>query len=285
MYETKEITYKENAPINFLYNTMLGRIFLNALIRPSVSKLLGSFMDSSASKILIKNFIKRNNIQMDEYERADYSSFNDFFIREIKKSCRPLAYETMLFAPCDGKLTAYPITADSIFHIKNSKYDVENLLQDKKLADEFTGGVCLIFRLMPDDYHRYHYIDDGEILSQKAIRGVLHTTRHISLKHYKIYLQNSREYSVMQTEKFGKIIQMEVGALFVGRITNHKTKGRFARGDEKGFFEFGGSTVVMLFQKDTVKIDSAIYDNTQQNKESVVRMGQKIGECLQKPTL
>ena len=281
MYETKEISCKENAAINFLYNFLLGRVFLCVLIKPTVSKLFGFFMNRSVSKFLIKRFVKQNNICMEEYVNANYASFNDFFKREVKKSCRPIpACETDVFAPCDGKLTAYPITSESVFYIKNSRYDVSGLLQDKTLADGFTGGVCLIFRLMPDDYHRYHYIDDGEILSCKKIKGVLHTTRHISLRRYKIYAQNAREYAVLQSKNFGKIIQMEVGALFVGHIKNYQISGSFKRGDERGTFEFGGSTVVMLFQKDRVAIDNIIYENTQKNLESVVRMGQKIGERL-----
>jgi phosphatidylserine decarboxylase len=115
-------------------------------------------------------------------------------------------------------------------------------------------------------------------VSFKRIDGVLHTVRPISSKLYNVYAQNTREYTVMQTKNYGKVIQMEVGALFVGRITNHKRTGPFQRGDEKGMFEFGGSTVVMLFQKDRISVDEAIYINTEQNKETIVKMGDKIGE-------
>ena len=278
-YETKEITYEDTLSINFLYKTLPGRILLSVLIRPIVSKFLGFFMDSGISRLLIPNFIKNNNICLDEYKDEKYVSFNHFFTREAKEGCRAISANTSeLFAPGDGKLTAYPITSDSIFKIKNSAYDVSGLLQDKQLADEFVNGVCLILRLMPDDYHRYCYIDDGEIIASKKIDGVLHTVRPIVLQQYNIYTQNAREYAVLQTKKFGKVIQMEVGALFVGRIVNHTTSGTFKRGEEKGMFEFGGSTVVMLFQKDVINIDDSIYKNTEENKETVVKMGDKIGE-------
>ena len=278
-YETKIITYKDSNGVSFLYNTLPGRVLLYLLVKTTVSKLYGFLMDAPVSRCLIKGFVKRNNINMKEYRNIKYKSFNDFFKREIKKECRPFSDDPHdLSAPCDGKLTAYPIAADGAFTIKNSIYTIENLLANKTLADEFIGGVCLIFRLTTDDYHRYAYIDNGESVSREKINGVLHTVRPIAHQRYKVFVQNTREYEVMKTDSFGKVIQTEVGALFVGRITNHKIRRSFKRGDEKGMFEFGGSTVIMLFQKDSIKLDDDIYENTQQNKETIVKMGYTIGK-------
>lgn len=272
VYETKEISCKDNLPITFLYNNLLGRMILHILVGRTASRIVGFIMELSISRLFIRNFVKKNNINMDEYKHIKYKSFNEFFTRRIKKEYRPSCdNEWDLNAPCDGKLTAYTITDHSIFHVKDSIYKLDELLQDKELADEFINGVCLIFRLTPDDYHRYSYIDEGLIESHKKIKGVLHTVRPIAHKRY------SREYVVMQTKRFGKVVQMEVGALFVGRITNYKTEGSFQRGDEKGMFEFGGSTIVMLFKKDSILIDNLIYESTQQNKETIVKMGHKIG--------
>ncbi|MCL1947013.1 MAG: phosphatidylserine decarboxylase [Chitinivibrionia bacterium] len=278
-YETKEISFKDSFSVNFLYNTLFGRMLLLLLTKPAISKFGGFFMDTKISKILIPVFIKNNKICLDEYEKIKYASFNDFFKREIKKEFRPISKNISdVFACCDGKLTAYFIDNKSAFKIKNSIYDIGDLLADKQLADEFIDGICLIFRLTPNDYHRYCYIDDGEYIISKKIKGVLHAVRPIALSKYKVYTQNSREYAVLQTKNFGKIIQMEVGALFIGRITNNAKNGIFSRGEEKGMFEFGGSTIVMLFQKNAVKIDNIIYENTQKNRETVVKMGNKIGE-------
>jgi phosphatidylserine decarboxylase len=278
-YETVPILYRDGVVVNFLYNKLAGRMFLSLLVRPLVSKFAGVILDSPPTKLLIRGFVKRNNIIMEEYLNVKYKSFNDFFIREIKKELRPFADDPLdLAAPSDGKLTAYPITPDCIFRIKNSTYTIEGLLQDSELAAEFAGGICLIFRLSPDDYHRYAYIDDGESISRKKIKGVLHTVRAVSQERYKVFVQNAREYEVMQTSRFGKVIQMEVGALFVGRISNREMNRTFKRGDEKGMFEFGGSTVVMLFQNNKITLDEAIYANTQNDRETFVRMGCKIGE-------
>ena len=278
-YKTSLIPERESAAVSFLYCTIPGRLLLKLLVKPSVSKLAGFFMNRRVSTIFVKSFIKRNNIQMEEYVETEYKSFNDFFTRQVKKEHRPLPTGAAdFFAPCDGKLTAYTITDDSKFKIKNSVYDVFDMLDDKTPACEYINGVCLIFRLTPDDYHRFFYIDNGEIEYHKKIKGVLHTVRPISHARFKVYSQNAREFTVMRTEHFGKVIQLEIGALFVGRIINHSTSGPFFRGEEKGMFQFGGSTVIILLQKDTVVIDDAIFTNTRRNEETVVRMGQKIGK-------
>ena len=265
--------------VSFLYNTVPGRVLLKLLVRKTVSELAGSVLKSPVSCVFINGFVKRNNINMEEYREVKFKSFNDFFIREIKEGFRPFPdSENEAAAPCDGKLSAYPITADSYFYIKNSIYTLDSLLQDGNLASEFADGLCLIFRLTPDDYHRYSYIDDGEILSHKRIKGKLHTVRPIAHQRFNVYSQNSREYTVMQTRNFSKVVQIEVGALFVGRITNHASDGAVKRGFEKGMFQFGGSTIVLLFKKDSIAIDEAIFENTSRNKETVVRMGRRIGE-------
>jgi len=278
-YDTIEISNKDNLGVKFLYKSLPGRIVLRVLVKPAMSKPIGNFMERRLSATLVRRFVKKNKINMKEYKDVKYKSFNDFFIREVKEEFRPFSDDVNeIVAPCDGKLTAYPITENNAFHIKKSTYDIYSIFQDRALAEEFIGGVCCIFRLTPDDYHRYCFIDDGEIVSYKKIDGVLHTVRPISSDRYNVYAQNSREYAVLETKNYGKVVQMEVGALFVGRISNNATSGEFKRGDEKGMFEFGGSTVVMFFQKDKVKIDDVIYENTEQNKETIVKMGYKIGK-------
>jgi len=281
-YESVYISDETKKSIRFLYNTIPGKILLKLTIRPCISKIAGLLLSSPVSRIMIQNFIKSNNINMDEYPTENYESFNDFFKREIKKGFRPFPEnENALAAPADSKLTVYPITEKSVFKIKNSTYSVEQLLKNKILAGEFTGGLCLVFRLSPDDYHRYTFIDDGEILLQKQIKGVLHTVRPTAYQNRPVFCENSREYTVIQSKNFGKMIQLEVGALFVGKITNHKKSLSILRSEEKGTFEFGGSTIVLLFQKNTVTIDDEIIKNTNSNKETIVKMGQNIGFKVQ----
>jgi len=277
-YQSVEIPEESKKSIRFLYNTIPGRILLKLIIRPTVSKLAGLLLGSPASCFMIKRFIKSNNINIDEYPDVKYKSFNDFFKRKIKDGFRPFPENDIdLASPADSKLTVYPVTDESIFTIKNSSYSVETLLNDKTLSDEFNGGTCLVFRLSPDDYHRYTFIDNGEILNQRKIKGVLHTVRPIAYQNRPVFCENTREYTVIQTKNFGKMIQAEIGALFVGKISNHKKSLSILKSEEKGTFEFGGSTIVMLFRKNTVTIDNEIINNPNNNKATTVKLGQKIG--------
>ena len=277
-FETYDMSRDDNLFISFLYKTLPGRLLLSIIIRPIFSRFLGFLMSSGISRPLISGFVKKNNIDLSEYKDVEYSSFNEFFWREIREEFRPIFPNADdVIAPCDGKLTAYKITPESVFEIKKSHYDITSLLVDRQLAEDFSGGICLIFRLTPDDYHRYCYIDDGEVVSRKKIRGVLHTVRPIAMQRYRIFAQNSREYAVLQTKHLGKVVQMEVGALFVGKIINNDGENNFSRGQERGMFEFGASTIVMLFQKDAIVVDDVIFENTRRDMETVVRMGSRIG--------
>lgn len=277
-FPTLEISEKDTAGVNFLYHTPPGRALLRLLICPGVSKALGAFLDTGVSRHLVSPFVKSTKLDLSDYPQVSYRSFNDFFTRRVKEGRRPVDKTAdTLVAPCDGKLTVYPITEDAVFSIKHSSYALKDLLRDEALAKEFEGGTCLIFRLTPDDFHRYSFMDDGRILSSSIIPGVLHTVRPIAFRRYPVYLENAREYAVLETANFGKVIQMEVGALFVGRIVNHPLT-TFVRGQEKGKFEFGGSTILLLMQKDAAVIDEELLENTRQNKESIVRLGSTIGK-------
>ena len=277
-FPTLNISEKDTAGVNFLYHTAAGRAILQILIRPAVSQALGAFLDTALSRHLVAPFVRATKLDLSDYPERDYASFNDFFTRTVKDGHRPMDMDPhTLVAPCDGKLTAYPITAEGVFDIKHSVYTVTDLLRDPELAARFEGGSCLIFRLTPDDFHRYSFMDAGRILSSKTIAGVLHTVRPIAFRRYPVFSENAREYAVLETENFGTVVQMEVGALFVGRIVNHPLNA-FVRGQEKGKFEFGGSTVILLLQKGAAEIDEELLRNTREGKESIVRLGQPIGK-------
>lgn len=234
-------------------------------------------MNRKCSKRMIKKFVIKNNIDLNQYEMDNINCYNDFFTRKIKDGVRNINYECdKLISPCDSKLQAFKINEHSIFSIKDSYYKIEDLLQNKDLADEYIGGYCLIFRLTVDDYHRYCYIDNGIKTKNTPIKGVFHTVNPIALERYNFYKTNSREYTILETENFGKVIQVEVGALMVGKIKNHHQEYKFTKGEEKGMFLFGGSTVVLLV-KDNIKIDEDILFNTANNDETIVKYGEPIG--------
>lgn len=270
---------KESSGIlKFLYNTVPGRAVLKVITSPTISKIGGAYMDSKLSTIHIKGFIKNNNIDMSQYEKAKYKSFNEFFTRKILPEKRPVCKdEDALISPCDGRLSAYHIDSDSWFYIKKSRYSIQDLLQGSKAAVDYNGGICLILRLCVDDYHRYGNIDDGVILENKYIRGKLHTVRPIAVNRYPVFVQNSREYTIIKTKNFGRVAQIEVGALMIGKIKNHSKSGSVIKGTEKGMFLYGGSTIVLLFEKDTVSIPEKYFEETENDREVIVKYGSKIG--------
>lgn len=266
--------------LDILYKTVGGNIALKGLTSPVVSKAAGAFCNSALSINLIPMFIKKANIDLTEYEPAFYGSYNEFFTRKIKTGARPVDMTPdALVSPCDSKLTVYKIDEDSIFDIKGVSYHVDEFLRSRKLAEKYNGGYFCIFRLEVSDYHRYMYIDNGIKSKNFHIKGFYHTVNPIALEKADIYRENTREFTVLHTENFGQVIHAEVGAMLVGKIKNHhRDKNyRFSRGEEKGMFEFGGSTVVLIFKKDAVEFDKDIMINTAEGFETVVKMGEKIG--------
>lgn len=276
------VSTREERALSFLYESVTGRICLKVVNRRSAAKLVGKYMNSRLSKGLIDRFIEKNNINMSFYEDKEYKSYNQFFTRRLKPECTCICMEKeALVSPCDSKLKVYPINDDSIFFIKDSPYNVKELLKNEELAKEFNGGLCLIFRLTVDNYHRYIYFDDGTKGENVFIQGVLHTVNPIALDRYNFYKQNCREYTVMETRNFGKAVQVEVGAMFIGRIKNNHSACSFKRGEEKGMFEFGGSTVVLLLKKNAAVIDGDIMANSGEGIETIVRIGERIGSKKQ----
>ena len=264
--------------LSFLYTTRFGRTCLKFLVKPSISKISGRFLNTKVSSLMIKNFVKKNNIDLNEYEQRKFRSYNDFFTRKVLDGKRNVDTDKNAFiSPCDAKLTVYSLDKTSTFNIKDSYYTVKDLLSENEICKEYENGLCLIFRLAVDDYHRYCYIDNGTKSKNTFIAGELHTVQPIALDNYNIYKRNCREYTILHTENFGDVIQIEVGALLVGKIVNFHNEHSFRKGEEKGMFEFGGSTIVLLVKKDVVDIDEELVKNTEMGLETIVKYGERIG--------
>lgn len=273
----KNIIIESSKTLNFFYDTLLGRIILKPFISKTFSNLMGKYMNSKYSLKRVDKFIDKNDINIYEYSKQKYTSYNDFFIRKVVESKRPInAHKNAFISPCDSKLIVYKINDDLTLKIKNSYYSVDTLV-DKDIMSEYRGGYALVFRLSTDNYHRYCYIDSGTKGKNIHIDGVFHTVQPIALKHYNFYKTNTREYTVLDTNNFDKVIEVEVGAMGVGRIVNNHEVYKFKKGEEKGYFEFGGSTIVLLVKKDIITIDEDIYENSLENIETNVKYGEKIG--------
>ena len=273
----KNIIIESNKALNFFYDTFIGRILLRPFISKWFSNLMALYMNSKYSIKRTNRFIEKNNINIYDYSKQKYKSYNDFFIRKILDGKRPINGRRDVFiSPCDSKLTVYKINEDLTLKIKGAYYSVDTLV-NKDIMNEYKGGYAFVFRLSTDNYHRYCYIDSGSKNENVHIDGVYHTVQPIALKHYNFYKTNTREYTVMNTNNFGKVIQVEVGAMGIGRIVNHHQEYKFKKGEEKGYFEFGGSTIVLLVKKGMVKVDDDIITNSAEDIETNVKYGEKIG--------
>ncbi|MBQ9973525.1 MAG: phosphatidylserine decarboxylase [Oscillospiraceae bacterium] len=276
---SRQVSGSQQRVLSFLYGTAFGRLLLRPLVCRWPSRLVGWFMSRKVSCLLIEPFIRSNDIDMSQFEQTSYKSYNDFFTRKIKSGARVMDMAPdHLISPCDSKLTVLPVTEDGTFTIKHTSYTMSSLLQDEALARRYCGGWLLIFRLSVEDYHRYCYPMDGTVFGQKHIPGRFHTVMPISNDYYPVYKENTREYCVLDTEYFGEAIMMEVGALMVGKIVNYPVEGPVKRGQEKGKFQFGGSTIVMALKKDCVTIDEDLLSNSAGGYETVVKYGEKIGQ-------
>jgi phosphatidylserine decarboxylase len=269
---------QEDWILRFFYQTVPGRGLLKVATRPLVSKLGGAVLDAPPSRHGVGPFIRRHGMDMSRFCPREYRSFNDFFTRRLRNNPFPPEDAPLLRAPCDGKLSLYPVGAATSFSVKHTRYRLAELLEDSKLAAAYSGGFCAVFRLTPEDFHRYHFVDDGVIWRHRAIPGVLHTVRPLAHAGEPVFLRNAREVTVLDTAHFGRVTQIEVGALLVGKICNHQYTGAFRRGEEKGFFAFGGSTVILLFEPDTVRWDSGVLQATAGGRECPLRVGTVLGQ-------
>ena len=265
----------------FLYNTLIGRILLKLIFASRwYSKLNAIYQKSKLSKNKIKKIVQEYKIKMAPYKAVnEYISFEDFFSRkrDVKKDIGQEAYNSEnLIAIADAKLRIVYLDENCIFEIKHCKYNLNNLISDEKIYNDFKNGICLIYRLTVDDYHRYVFLDNGYLRKEYYIEGKLHTVQSISHK-YKTYITNSRKVSVLDTENFGNVIQVEVGAMLIGKINNHILK-QFSKLDEKGYFDFGGSTIIQIFKKDFITIDDDILYNSKKDIETKVKIGMVIGK-------
>ncbi|MFR0367798.1 phosphatidylserine decarboxylase [Candidatus Phytoplasma palmae] len=266
----------------FLYSRLeksfLKRFLLKILTSRIFTFIVGIYLKSCFSKIHIKKTIKSNKINLNLFEKNNFKSYNDFFIRKYKKIF--FSKNTYDFiSPGEGEISIYSISSDSVYTIKNTKYHLSDILKNDSLASSYKNGNLIILRLKPSDYHRYIFVDDGIIEYNVKIKGKFHTVNPIAFKYFNVFKENTREYSILKTKNFSEIIQVEIGALMVGKIHNHPINN-FLKGQEKGFFSFGGSTILLLVKKNMVSFDQKIYNNTLKNIETKVDIGQTIGKKI-----
>ena len=270
--------------IKWTYESPIGKSFLNIFLKRKLfSKLYGFFCDSKRSVKKIDNIINEYNINMNESikQSKDFKNFNDFFTRKLHPSARPISKNCNDFvSPGDGRLLAFEnIDLENIVQVKGFTYSLKELINDDSIADKYQNGTCLVLRLCPVDYHRFHFVDNGTISSNNKIKGNYYSVNPIALSGIKkLFCKNKREWSMLHSDNFGDILYIEVGATCVGTIKQTYTPNtKVSKGSEKGYFKFGGSTVILFLEKNKIKIDSDILSETKKNIETKVKMGETIG--------
>jgi phosphatidylserine decarboxylase len=265
--------------LNWLYNNPVGEWSLEAFVkRKALSEWYGDKMDSPESADKIKGFVETYDINMDEALKQDFSSFNDFFYRKLKPSARPINTDSnVIVSPADGKILAYENISNQDFIVKGYRFNLLKYLQSDKLYNIFKDGTLIIVRLCPTDYHRFHFPVSGIIAFGEQIDGDLYSVSPIALrKKAKLICLNKREYVLMYNKDLRNILISEVGATMVGSIIQTYEDNNVEKGEEKGFFKFGGSTVILLFEKGKIQIDQDLIENTKKGLETEVKMGEQI---------
>jgi phosphatidylserine decarboxylase len=283
--KTKEILV-ENVPgegfLKFLYHNPFGKLPLELLVkRKFLSSFYGKIMDRKSSIDKIEEFVKNNDIDMEESAKSieEFVSFNDFFCRKLKSNVRKI--EEGVVSPADGKIIGFERVDDwDKFFVKGSEFSLEKYLNNKELFERYRGGSMVIVRLAPADYHRYHFPLSGEVGVRNQINGYYYSVSPYAIKdNFGFFCENKRELTTLKTSKYGDVIISQIGATMVGGIEQTYTpNSTVTKGEEKGYFTFGGSSVMLLFEKGKVKIDGDILENTKNGYETKIYMGEKIGE-------
>jgi len=278
--------------IKALYGSSLFSKFLSKFALPLfahvafLSHLYGAFQKSRLSRGKIKPFIRTFKVDPSEFlEPVDsFESFNDFFIRKLKNSSRPIASgHDVAILPADARYRVYEnVAASPGFLVKGKKFSLGALLQDPGLAQRYAEGSMVIARLAPVDYHRFHFPVSCLPSAAQEIPGALYSVNPIALKwNIHILSENKRAITTLQTKNFGTVLLIEVGATYVGTI--HQTyipEEPYAKGDEKGYFSFGGSCLILLFEPSKIVLDQDLVDASRRNLEVLGKMGQSLGRSL-----
>lgn len=268
--------------VQWVYERFLGRALRRAVLtRPFFSKAYGRYQSSRVSRRSIPKVVEQLSIDMEDYVEPDggYSSFNDFFTRRLRPGARPVVADPdRLASPADGRTFAYTdVRGDTLLPAKGRHISLRELLASEREAARFQHGTVLIVRLCPSDYHRFHFPCAGVAARPRTIRGPLESVNPRALaKGMAILDRNQRDLTFIDSERFGRVAYLEIGAMCVGSIVHTFTPGPVKAGDEKGFFQFGGSTVILVFEKGKVAVDRDLVEATKKGFETFLRMGEGI---------
>jgi phosphatidylserine decarboxylase len=264
--------------VSFLFLPLVTQI-------PFFSWIYGIYQKSGLSRYKVKPFIQEFDIDASEFlDPVDaFQSFNDFFIRRLKPECRPFAQgDDVAILPADGRYLVFPdIQKVDGFWVKGKKFSLESLLLDKDLAQQYQNGSMVIARLCPVDYHRFHFPCACISGEARLIQGPLYSVNPIALKkRIEILCENKRMITELHTSHFGKVLYIEIGATYVGSIEQTYLPGKqHAKGEEKGYFSFGGSCLILLFEPNRIEFDRDLIEVSDKKIEMRGLLGQSLGRA------
>jgi phosphatidylserine decarboxylase len=281
-----EKVYGDKA-LRWTYGTLTGRISLNLVVKRALfSHWYGWRMDRQSTRKKIVPFIRDYELDASEFVRDvdAFANFNEFFFRELKPESRPVdPNPSSVVFPADGRHLCVPdiSNCDGLF-VKGEMFDLAKLLDDKRLSDQYAQGSLLLSRLCPVDYHRFHFPAAGVPGSTRLINGPLFSVNPIALcQNIHILTTNKRCVTELATASFGKVLVMEIGATCVGSICQTYVKGTsVSKGSEKGYFRFGGSSTITIFERGRIQFDQDLVENSQHNRELYARVGDHMGTAI-----
>ncbi|RDB20431.1 Phosphatidylserine decarboxylase proenzyme 3, partial [Hypsizygus marmoreus] len=253
----------------------------------SLSIKQGIKYDAPESALDIPTFIEFHGLNVDEIldPLDSFKTFNEFFYRKLKPTARPIEKPDdpyRLVSAADCRLMTFATVDDATrLWIKGREFTVARLLGEayKDHAERYTGGALAIFRLAPQDYHRYHSPVEGRIGPMTVISGEYYTVNPQAIRSsLDVYGENVRKIVPIDSPHFGRVMAVCVGAMMVGSIKTTVQEGEYVlRGQEFGYFAFGGSTIVLLFERGAVEWDEDLLINGRASLETLVRVGMGIG--------
>ncbi len=270
--------------IRWAYQDSRSRLLERLLFRSSFfSRLMGKWYDSGFSKGKIGVAIEELSIDAGEFaeSKESYRSFSDFFTRHLRPEVRPFSTDPQsLVCPAEGRALVFPALDEDVFvPVKGHPFTIRKMLPGR--ADRFINGALAIVRLCPADYHRYHFPCAGEIMEYRDIGGALHSVNPIALgSGADVFGENKRSTTLIETEYFGTVAFVEVGAFGVGSIVNTRCSGHVEKMEEKGYFKFGGSTVILVFEPDRIRFCEDLVANSNAGKETLVNVGQPLATAI-----
>ena len=282
--ETEEI-YGEGF-LRFTYGNPLGLLALHALAKRALfSRWYGWRMDRSISRSRVGCFIERYGLDAAEFAEPveSFRSFNEFFFRKLKPTARPVdAAPDVAAFPADGRhLGLQDVSQADRFYVKGQRMELSELLGDAVLAQEFAGGSIVFSQLCPVDYHRFHFPVSGLARLPKLINGFLYSLSPVALRRNVRYLcENKRSLSIIESPEFGRLVTLEVGATNVGSWDYTFTPGPVVKGQEKGFFRFGGSLTITLFARDRVRLADDLVTQAAVHREVYARVGDRMATAV-----